>query len=153
MNNEHNFPPGEELKDKVCIMCDGLKTHDGETCFHCKGIGTTKWPVRCKGNCQTCKDMFKEERAPNPEFKVGDRVVWDAPAINGHGSQGVVIRIEYQPCWGNVYYIQLEGQKFESMDSDHNIWLSKSRFRIIGKEMKITDFFGGDKIGQEQDDK
>lgn len=145
MNNEHNFPQNEELKDKICVMCDGLKILDGKTCFHCNGIGTTKWVVRCKNNCAVCKEMFKDELAPEPMFKVGDSVIWDQPFVCGNNSKGVVVRLEYQPCWGNIYYIQLEGQKFESMDSDHNIWFSKSsRFKIIGKEMKITDFFGGE---------
>lgn len=99
----------------------------------------TKWPKRCKGDCAKCKER---EVPIDPIFKVGERVMMDAPGLAGNGTIAVITEIDYMPCFGNDYRAGILN------DNDHNIRLSgKSILKRIGSEKKITDFFGGENNG------
>ena len=86
------FPKGEELKEKLCIVCKGTGKYDGEVCFHCNGNKITYWPERCGGDCSKCNLP-----PVNPKFKVGDMIAY------GVTGKAVITNIYYRPCSGNMY--------------------------------------------------
>ena len=119
-------------------MCKGVGIYHSkiddikETCSHCNGKGTTKWPKRCKVDCSKCPEAPK-----NPLFKVGDMFVVDAPGINADGSKGIVTGVDYSPCRGNYYHCEIDGVNFG--DSDRNIRLrGKPIFKIIGRQKTLV---------------
>ena len=136
------FPKDEELIDKPCIVCKGIKKWNGETCFHCNGVGTTKWPKRCPGDELRKKELTCGEcKFPpnNPRFEVGDRIIIDAPTLGGHGKRGVVNEITYTPCRGNGYGCMMDdGVPFS--ENDGNDFGNGLMIRKIGRVTTLGEF-------------